>query len=207
MSQPTFDVAHHEIWYTDGGSGFYALQVTNDVWPGGKAAPPAGAPQPSCPLASGRLAGRSLGPVSLGMTRHRARRAFSRSATHGRRNMDFFCLTPIGIRVAYPSAPVLRALSRSARKRDRGKVVLALTSNRYYALHGVRPHARLARISRRLHLGRSFHIGKNFWYVSKVGAPRAIVKVRHGEVQEIGILDKSVSSSRQAQRRLLNSLR
>ena len=94
--------------------------------------------------------------------------------------MDFFCLTPIGIRVAYPSPPVLRALSRAARKRDRGKVVLALTSNRYYALHGVRPGARLARVSRRLHLGRGFHIGKNFWYVSKVGAPRAIVKVRHG---------------------------
>jgi hypothetical protein len=207
MSQPTFDVARHEIWYTDGGTGFYVLQVTNDVWPGGGATlPAAGARQSSCPLASGRLAGRFLGPVSLGMTRRRARQAFSRSATHGRRNMDFFCLTPIGIRVAYPSAPVLRALSRSARNRDRGKLVLALTANRYYALHGVRPHARLARVSRRLRLGRPFHIGKNFWYVSTVGAPRAIVKVRHGEVQEIGILDKSVSSNRPAERRLLDTL-
>ena len=35
MSQPTFDVARHEIWYTDGGTGFYVLQVTNGVWPGG----------------------------------------------------------------------------------------------------------------------------------------------------------------------------
>jgi hypothetical protein len=140
------------------------------------------------------------------MTRRRARRAFSHSATHGRHNMDFFCLTPIGIRVAYPSAPVLRALSRSARRRDRGKVVLALTANRYYALHGVRPGAGLARVSRRLRLGRPFHIGKNFWYVGKMGAPRAIVKVRHGEVQEVGILDKSVSSDREAERRLLNSL-
>ncbi len=34
MSQPTFDVARHEIWYTDGGTGFYVLQVTNGVWPG-----------------------------------------------------------------------------------------------------------------------------------------------------------------------------
>jgi hypothetical protein len=33
MSQPAFDVARHEIWYTDGGTGFYVLRVTNGVWP------------------------------------------------------------------------------------------------------------------------------------------------------------------------------
>ena len=34
MSQPTFDVARHEIWYTDGGTGFYVVRVDNGVWPG-----------------------------------------------------------------------------------------------------------------------------------------------------------------------------
>jgi hypothetical protein len=33
MSQPAFAPARHEIWYTDGASGFYALQVTNGAWP------------------------------------------------------------------------------------------------------------------------------------------------------------------------------
>jgi hypothetical protein len=33
MSQPAFDVARHEIWYTDGGTGFYVLRVTNGMWP------------------------------------------------------------------------------------------------------------------------------------------------------------------------------
>jgi hypothetical protein len=33
MSQPTFDVASHDIWYTDGGSGFYVVHMTNGVWP------------------------------------------------------------------------------------------------------------------------------------------------------------------------------
>ena len=33
MSQPAFDTARHEIWFTDGTSGFYALRVTNGVWP------------------------------------------------------------------------------------------------------------------------------------------------------------------------------
>jgi hypothetical protein len=33
MSQPAFDSARHEIWYSDGGSGFNVLRVTNGVWP------------------------------------------------------------------------------------------------------------------------------------------------------------------------------
>ena len=35
MSQPAFDVARHEIWYTDGGTGFYVVRVVNGVWPSG----------------------------------------------------------------------------------------------------------------------------------------------------------------------------
>ena len=35
MSKPEFDPEHGEIWYADGNSGFYALQVTNGVWPFG----------------------------------------------------------------------------------------------------------------------------------------------------------------------------
>ena len=33
MSQPAFVPERHEIWFTDGTSGFYALKVTNGVWP------------------------------------------------------------------------------------------------------------------------------------------------------------------------------
>jgi hypothetical protein len=33
MAQPAFDVARHEIWYTDGGTGFYVLRLNNGVWP------------------------------------------------------------------------------------------------------------------------------------------------------------------------------
>jgi hypothetical protein len=41
MSQPAFDTARHEIWFTDGTSGFYALRVTNGVWPEAPAPKPA----------------------------------------------------------------------------------------------------------------------------------------------------------------------
>jgi hypothetical protein len=33
MSQPAFDTARHQIWYSDGNSGFYVVQVNNGVWP------------------------------------------------------------------------------------------------------------------------------------------------------------------------------
>jgi len=34
FSQPAFDPARHEVWYTDGSTGFYALRLINDAWPG-----------------------------------------------------------------------------------------------------------------------------------------------------------------------------
>jgi hypothetical protein len=33
MSKPAFDPARHEVWYSDGNSGFYTLKLTNDTWP------------------------------------------------------------------------------------------------------------------------------------------------------------------------------
>jgi hypothetical protein len=33
MSMPAFVPERHEVWFTDGTSGFYALKVTDDVWP------------------------------------------------------------------------------------------------------------------------------------------------------------------------------
>ena len=33
MSKPAFVPERHEVWYTDGTSGFYVLRVTNGVWP------------------------------------------------------------------------------------------------------------------------------------------------------------------------------
>jgi hypothetical protein len=174
MSQPAFAPDRHEIWYSDGTAGFYALRVDSSVWP--RSTVPR--VRRGCPLATGRLSGRSLGPVTLGMTRARAARAFYRSSTHGRRYMDYFCLTPIGVRVGYPSGEVLNALSRGERTRVRGRVVLALTANPYYALRGVRPGARLASVARRLGVGGGLHIGLNTWYLAPNGASRLTVSRR-----------------------------
>jgi predicted acyl esterase len=158
-----------------------------------------------CPPATGRLAAPVLGPVRLGMTRARARRAFRSSSDRGHRFMDFFCLAPQGIRVGYASPKLLRTLSRRQRRSARGRVVIELTANRHYALRGVRPGTRLAGVSRHLHVGRPFHIGLNFWYLAPDGRSVGVLKVRHGTIQEIGIAAKRYTRTRRAARTFLSS--
>jgi hypothetical protein len=33
MASPAFAPARREIWYSDGHSGFYAVRITNGMWP------------------------------------------------------------------------------------------------------------------------------------------------------------------------------
>jgi hypothetical protein len=56
MSQPAIIPERHEIWYTDGGSGFYVVRLSASIWPQDQAADHSGAaggPAASCSL--GRL--------------------------------------------------------------------------------------------------------------------------------------------------------
>ncbi len=170
------------------------------------AGPPANPPtRRGCPRATGRLSGRGLGLVRLGMTRRQARRAYAHSSNRGRRYEDFFCLSPIGVRVGYASPKLLRALPRRDRGRVRGRVVWASTSSPFYSVRGVRPGARIAAAGRALHTGRRFHVGRNFWYFAPNGASMALLKVRRGVVEEIGIADRRFTRGRRAQRAFLRS--
>jgi hypothetical protein len=120
------------------------------------------------------------------MSRARVRRAFVASSSRGHRFMEFFCLTPSGIRVGFPSPRLLRRLPQRTRSELRGRVVLALSANRHYALGGIRPGTPLTRARRRLRLSRPFHVGPNTWYLSS-GRTRGVLEVRHGVVEEVGI--------------------
>ncbi|MFZ0041508.1 MAG: DUF6351 family protein, partial [Solirubrobacteraceae bacterium] len=160
---------------------------------------------PGCPVATGRLTGSRLGLARLGMTRKGARRAYTKSSTRGRRSMDFFCLTPNGVRVGYASKALVRRLPKRQRRQLQGHVVLALTANRHYALRGVYPGTRLARVKRRLRVGRPYYVGRNNWYLARDGSRRAIIKVRHGVIEEIGIANKTLTHNRAAARRFLRS--
>jgi hypothetical protein len=41
MSSPAFAPERHEIWYSEGRSGFYAVRLTNGAWPSGAVVPEA----------------------------------------------------------------------------------------------------------------------------------------------------------------------
>ncbi|HWD74798.1 MAG TPA: hypothetical protein VG371_06635, partial [Solirubrobacteraceae bacterium] len=164
-------------------------------------------PKPGCPQANGRLTATGIGPLSLGMKRTRARQILKRSSTRGRKYMDFFCLKPVGIRAAYPSPAMLRPLAKKVRGKLQGRIVLLLTSDRLYALRGVKPGARLSKVAHKLHAGRRIRIGLNDWYVFRNGPSIGVLKVRKGIIEEIGIADKRLSYRTRGGKQFLATLR
>ena len=160
-----------------------------------------------CTRPVGRLRGARLGAIALGETRAKARRTLRRlRVTHY--GFDDFCLrNGYGIRVGYPSPRLLSHQPRRLRRRLSGRVVFALTANRYYALRGIRPGARARIAIRRLHAHGSFTVGVNRWYLISAPGVTEVLKVRRGVVQEIGIADLQLTSNAAADRRFLTSFR
>jgi hypothetical protein len=158
-----------------------------------------------CKPASGSLGGTMLGPVRLGMTRPLVRGLFSSVSKRSRRDMDVFCLAAGAIDVGFPSTKLLARLSAAQGARVRGRAVLALTASPHYGLGGVRPGTLLASAARRLHLGRGLRIGPKIWYLPRQGASHGVLEVRHGEVEQVGIADGQLTSSRKAARLFLET--
>ena len=81
MSQPAFVPERHEVWFTDGTSGFYVLRVADDVWPGS-----APAPAPACAGARLRTAHVTCpaAPTSARSRRSSGASACARRATAAR---------------------------------------------------------------------------------------------------------------------------
>jgi hypothetical protein len=139
------------------------------------------------------------------MTRAQVDVAYPLHSTHGKRYEEFFPLTPDGSRVGYASNKLLSTLPSQTRERLRGTVVLALTANPYYALAGIRPGATLAAARLKLGAGDMFQIGLNLWYLRSFASWTAVLKVRQGTVQEMGIADGNLNQNRAAQRRFITS--
>jgi YVTN family beta-propeller protein len=178
--------------------------------PGPASSPgPGPAPAPRiaarCPAATGKLSGRTLGLLKLGETRARARQTYPVFSTRGRRYQDFFCVTPNRVRVGYASPKLVRLLPASARRHVRGRVVWISTANRHYAIDGVRPGVSVGRAGRSLRLEKKFVVGLNDWYLAPVGDATAILKVRHGVVQEIGLASATYTRDRAIAREFLRT--
>ena len=159
-----------------------------------------------CMPSTGRLSQSSLARLSLGTTRARARHIYPRWSSRGRKDMDFYCLRPTGVRGGYPSATLLRRLSKAQRRRVNGRAILLLTAGKRYALRGVKPGTKLtARLKRRLRAGHPYYVGKNTWYVLPNGRSHGVLKVRRGRIEEVGIADKRLTANRAATRRFLRT--
>ena len=158
-----------------------------------------------CPRATGGLSGSTLGLVTLGMTRQQAHQAYHDSHDRGRPYEDFFCLTPDGVRVGYASPKVLATLPAEQRGAYADRVIWISTANARYAIDGIRPGSTLATAAVALKLGRVFVVGLNDWYLATVDNVTAVLKIRDGIVQEIGIGDGGLTSTRDAQLAFLTS--
>jgi hypothetical protein len=84
-------------------------------------------------------------------------------------------------------------------------VIWISTSSPHYAINGVRSGSTIASARRLLRLGRVLQIRLNDWYLAPVGSVTAILKVRGGTVQEIGIANRQLTRGRAAQNRFLKS--
>ena len=159
----------------------------------------------SCPKPTGRLSGSSLGKLALGLTQARARHTLTHRQASTGSGVDNFCLYGgWGIRAGYPSSKLLRSLSRKERARVKGRIVLALTGNPYYALDGATPGTKLtAAITKKLRVGKVIAIGLNDWYIAPGKVSQGVLRVRGGIIQEVGIANKTLTNGRAAQKRFL----
>jgi fibronectin-binding autotransporter adhesin len=163
-------------------------------------------PTSGCPAATGTIHSSHLGPVTLGITRATAQRDFPKSSRRGKRYEQFFCLTPVGIRVVYGSPHLLAPLPGKTRSRYLNRVVLASTSSPTYVIDGIRPGSSLAAAKRALHGGNTFVVGANTWYVAAHGSVTDVLKTRHGVVEEIGIAAAGITRTRAQRLRLVKSI-
>jgi isoquinoline 1-oxidoreductase alpha subunit len=165
----------------------------------------AAAPKLHCPAATGHLHGKTLGLVRLGMTRAQVHHVYADASNRHKHYEDFFCLTPSGVRVGYASPRLLKTLPAHERRRFEGRVVWASTANPFYALGDVRPGATVHAARKHLKLSAPFDIGHNHLYLAPHGTSTAVLKTRHGKVEEIGIADKALTKGHHAQHALLKT--
>ena len=68
------------------------------------------------------------------MTRARAEYLYRRHSDRGKQYEDFFCLTPIGVRVGYATPKLFEDLTEDEQRQLKRRVVWASTSNPNYEL-------------------------------------------------------------------------
>jgi hypothetical protein len=162
-------------------------------------------PVHGCPPATGELEGSSLGLLRLGDTRAQARAAYPDSSSRTP-NIDFFCLSPVGVRAAYASPGLLR-LSRMRRAGDvAGRIVWIWTSNSRYELDGIGVGDSVKVARRRLRGGHIVGVARSHWYITSAGTVTATFRVYRGRVYSVGIAVRALTDTPGSARRFLKFL-
>lgn len=156
-----------------------------------------------CPRPFGKLSGTQLGPFKLGMTRKHARHLLKHwhLAYYG---LDDYCFYGgWGIRVGYPSNLLRRENKQAAA--DAGRIVLMLSANPFWTFDGLSAGIPIATAIKRLHLGKPFHVGANYWYIAAGKKANIVIKSGHGFIAEIGLANKQLTATPKQQATFLSS--
>ena len=173
MSGPAFVPERGEIWYSDGNTGFYALRVSNGVWPfGGRS----DAGRRSCLGRRAPIGPRNVGRVRLGYTRRRMLRRVGPAPLRRGRRTYRWCVKGSAGRVS--------AVFSSGSARGRARLVTT-TAGRH-VLRGVHRGVGAGRLVRRFPGARLLARG-----VYRAGPrSRRIFGVRRGKVRFTGVADR-----------------
>jgi hypothetical protein len=160
---------------------------------------------PGCPFSTGRLSGTTLGNVRLGMLRKQAKAAYGDSTDRGRLYEDFFCLTPDGVRVGYPSPALLKAFPKRVKKHWAGRAVWISSADPRYTIGKIHHGTILAAAQHLLRRSNLFVVGKNDWLLAPHGRVTVMLRIQRKKVVEIGIAAPTLTRTRAQQRAFVRS--
>jgi hypothetical protein len=163
-----------------------------------------------CPVAGGTSRGAKFGRITLGMNRPRARAAYRGRVETSRGAVDAVCLTPVSLHIGYPTATLLKTKTKAAATPRAGvnKVIWVTTASPLFSLDGIRAGEAMSSLSSSLTLGTPVKVGTATWYVfGRTTTSVALILVRGGIVQQIGIADSQFARSPRSARVLLSGIR
>jgi hypothetical protein len=184
MSSPSFVPERGEIWYSDGLSGFYAVRVTNGVWPFREGAGGGGEGR-TCLARRSPIGPRNVGRVRLGYNRARLQRVPVTPIRKTRRAFHY-C-------VKHSSGRVNAVFSR------RGRVALVTTTARVHGNRLLRPGAPARALRRAYSRRRAIRPGL---YRANRRSPR-LIGVRKGRVRFFAVANRRLLRSPRALKRHL----
>ena len=161
-----------------------------------------------CASISGGIGAKRVGRVPLARKRAFQRRLLRRvRRLRSRTGVDSYCQAGGGIlRIGYPTALLNRFLTPPQRRRVRGKAILAISNNRRLRLRGIGVGTSTTELARLLRGELRFKVGKNVWFVAAGSSSRLLFRTRSGRVQELGLANKRLTSTRRGTLRFLRAL-